>query len=441
MNLNMYAWKGALMMVDCGITFERAPGGETTILMPDPTWAVRRREKLAGLVLTHAHEDHIGAVAALWPRLRCPVIATPFTAAVLNAKFSKAGIQSAVPMKIVPAGGRTTVGPFKLRFINITHSTAESQCVVIETDHGRILHTGDWKLDPAPLVGPKTDTAALKALGQDGVIAAVSDSTNATKSGRSGSERDVREHLQSLVANRPGRVIVACFASNIARIQTMCEVARATDRHPVLLGRSLHRMTRAARATGYLSDGYGFVPIEHAGYLPREKILLICTGTQGEPLAAMSRLATDSHRHVMLDPGDVAVFSSKIIPGNELPIAWLHKRLGELGVDVISEKQDERIHVSGHPCQDELRDMYTWTNPRLVVPVHGTPRHMAAHAALSREMGIPALEVTNGAVVRLAPGEPAIIDQVQAGRVRRPDVEKNEHLIGLDLDAILDQSA
>jgi ribonuclease J len=428
MNLNVYAWQGKLLVIDCGITFERRPGGATEIHMPDPTWLARRSDQIAGLVLTHAHEDHIGAVTAMWPQLRCPVYATPFTATILRAKLAAARLVMGVPLREVRPGGATSVGPFGIRFIGITHSTAECQSVVIETDHGRVLHTGDWKLDPAPMVGPKTDAAAFRALGSSGgVLAAVSDSTNATRPGRSGSEGDVRKHLMERCGGVKGRLVVSCFASNIARIATLLEVAAAHDRHPVLMGRSLHRMVGAARASGYLDSSYSFVPVEHSGFLPRDRVMLICTGTQGEPRAAMGRLSTDSFRHMMLDPGDTAVFSSKIIPGNEQPIALLHRRLSEQGVAVVSEAEEPEVHVSGHPCRDELADFYDWVKPRCVVPVHGTPRHLEAHAELARQLGIDDVQVRNGDVLQLAPGEPRVIDRVRAGRIPRPDVEKDEH--------------
>lgn len=429
MNLNVYAWRSKLMIVDCGITFDRRPGGQTDILMADPSWLVARKDMIAGMVLTHAHEDHIGAVAAVWPSLQCPIYATPFTATVLRAKLAQARLLMGVPIREIRPGGVATVGPFGIRFIGITHSTAESQSIVIETQHGRILHTGDWKLDPRPLVGPRTDEAAFRALGASGgVIAAVSDSTNATKPGRSGSEADVRAHLMARCAGLEGRLVASCFASNIARIQTLLDVAAACDRHPIIMGRSLHRMVGAARACGYIdATQHAFVPLEHAGYLPRERTMLICTGTQGEPRAAMSRLATDRLRHLMLDPGDTAVFSSKIIPGNEKPIAWLHGRLRESGVEVISEEQDPGVHVSGHPCQDELADLYDWVRPSVVVPVHGTHRHLEAHATLACQLGLGDVQVRNGDVLQLAPGTPRVIDRVQTGRIPRPDVEKDEH--------------
>lgn len=430
MNLNVYAWRGRLLVIDCGITFERKPGGDTDILMPDPTWLARRLDQIDGLVLTHAHEDHIGAVAAMWSRLRCPVYATPFCAAILREKLAQARMLMGVPLHEIPPGGRFSVGPFQLRFIGITHSTAESQSVVIETDHGRVLHTGDWKLDPTPLVGPPSDAEAFRQLGRSGgVLAVVSDSTNATRPGRSGSEGDVRRHLLEICGGIQGRLVASCFASNIARIQTLCAVAEACGRHPVIMGRSLHRMTTAARATGYLQGGDAFVPVKDAGYLPRERVMFICTGTQGEPRAAMARLATDRLRHMMLDPGDTALFSSKIIPGNEKPIAWLHGRLKEQGVEVISEARDPGIHVSGHPCRDELAELYDWVKPRHVVPVHGTPRHLEAHADLARQISVGDVQVRNGDVLQLAPGDPKIVERVRAGRVPRPDVENtDDHL-------------
>ena len=424
MNLNVYAWRGRLMVVDCGITFSRRPGGETDISMPDPTWLVHNRDRVDGMVLTHVHEDHIGAVTAIWPLLRCPVYATPFAAAVLRAKLQQAGLTMAVPLREIQPGQHFHVGPFGIRMIGITHSTVESQSLVIETDLGRVLHTGDWKLDPRPLVGPPTDVAALQALGRSGgVLAVISDSTNATKPGRSGSESDVRAHLMRRCAGVEQRVVAACFASNIARIQTLFAVAEACERSPVLMGRSLHRMVGAAQACGHLPVDLPLVPAEHAGYLPRERVMFICTGTQGEPRAAMARLATDRFRHMMLDPGDVALFSSKIIPGNEQPIAWLHGCLSDLGVEVISEEKEPQVHVSGHPCQDELAEMYEWVQPQHVVPVHGTDRHLDAHASLACTLGFGDVQVRNGDMLQLAPGPPRVIERVRVGRVPRPDVE------------------
>lgn len=427
MNCSLYAHADALLMVDCGISFLRLPGGKNQITMPDPAWISRRREKLVGLVLTHSHEDHIGAVAAMWPQLRCPLFATPFTAHLLRLKLARAGLASVAQIVEVPANGRASIGPFRLQFIGVTHSTVEAQSVVIATPLGRVLHTGDWKLDPDPRVGPLTNESAFRALAKGGLLAVVGDSTNATRPGWSTSESAVEARLIERVAAAQGMVVTACFASNVARIQSLCRAAEQARRSVVILGRSLHRMVDAARAIGYLDDLPAIVPRRHAGYLPREATLLICTGTQGEPLAALARLATGRFGDLALTPGDTAILSSKIIPGNEQPIEWLHRCLKEQGVTVIHEQEDPSIHASGHPCQDELRTLYSWTKPSLVVPVHGTHRHLAAHAALARQMGIPAIEIDNGSILRLAPGPAAVTGRVQVGEVLRPDVEKNEH--------------
>ena len=299
--------------------------------------------------------------------------------------------------------------------------------MVIETPLGRVLHTGDWKLDPDPRVGPVTDESAFRGLARGGLIAAVGDSTNANRPGWSTSESAVEARLSERIAAAQGMVVTACFASNVARIQSLCRAAERAGRSVVILGRSLHRMIGAARASGYLEDLPSLVPRRHVGYLPREATLLICTGTQGEPRAAMARLATGRFRDLSLTSGDTVIFSSKIIPGNELPIEWLHRCLREQGVTVIHEQDDPGIHASGHPCQDELRTLYGWTKPALVVPVHGARPQLAAHAALARQLGIPAIEIENGAILRLAPGPPAITGRVQVGEVLRPDVESNEH--------------
>ncbi|MDG1484163.1 MAG: ribonuclease J [Myxococcota bacterium] len=427
MNCNLYATEDRILMVDCGVSFLRVVGGDNQITMPDPAWIARRREKLVGLVLTHGHEDHIGAVAAMWPQLRCPIFATPFTAHLLRGRLASAGLASVVQLIEVPAGGRAKVGPFRLRFIGMTHSIAEAQSVVIETKHGKVLHTGDWKLDPDPRIGPVTDEAALRSLAKSGLLAAVSDSTNATRPGWSTSEAAVEARLTERIAAAEGMVVTACFASNVARIQSLCRAADAAGRSVVVLGRSLHRMINAARATGYLDDLPSLVPLRHAGYLPREATLLLCTGTQGEPMAALARLAMGRFRDIRLTPGDTALFSSKIIPGNELPIEWLHRALTEQGVTVIHEQDDPGIHASGHPCQDELATLYGWTKPSMVIPVHGTHRHLEAHCALARQLGIPSVKIENGVILRLAPGAATIVGRVQVGEVLRPDVEKDEH--------------
>lgn len=417
MNLNLYGHAGKWLMLDCGIGFDNSSGA-TDVIMPDPLFIARQRESLLGLVVTHAHEDHLGAIAYLWRHLRCPVYATPFPAEILRRKFHDARILGDVPLHEIPTSGTLSLPPFDLRFVDITHSTVESSAVIIDTPLGTILHTGDFKLDPDPLIGPVTDAAVLRACGQKGVLAAISDSTNATKEGHSRSEGELRGELLSLLGRYERRIAVACFASNIARIATFIEAAKQLDRHPIIVGRSLLRMIGAARRTGYLGVFPTEVDPREIGYLPPSKVMLICTGTQGEPGAALSRISTHDHRDVFLERHDTVVFSSKIIPGNEAPIEALHRRLGRSGIDVVTER-DAFVHVSGHPARDDLRELYDWTRPRIVIPVHGEARHMQAHAELATSCGVPQTLVPfNGSVVRLAPGPAEIVGKVHAARLR-----------------------
>jgi len=428
MNLNLYGHAGKWLMIDLGITFgdDTTPGIE--VIMPDPGFIAERRADLAGLVLTHAHEDHIGAVPYLWPRLRCPLFATPFTAALLRRKLRDAGLQDRAPITEVPMSGRFAVGPFELELITLTHSIPEPNAVVVRTPLGTVLHTGDWKLDPDPLVGPLADEAALRRLGDEGVLAMVCDSTNAMVPGESGSEAAVRESLDRLVGRMTQRVAIACFASNVARLETGAWVAAAHDRHAGLVGRSLWRIDAAARETGYLADVPPFVREHDVAYLPRDKVLMLCTGSQGEPRSALARIARGDHPGVTLEPGDAAIFSSRIIPGNERAIGRLHNDLARMGVEVVTER-DHFVHVSGHPARDELAAMYQWVRPRVAVPVHGEARHLRAHARLAESCQVPtALVVENGAVVRLAPGPAQVVGRVPSGRLA---VDGNE-LVPLD---------
>jgi len=416
MNLNLYGHDGRWIMIDCGITFDHARGS-TDIVMPDPGFIAQRREKLDGLVITHAHEDHLGAVVHLWEKLECPVYATPFPAAVLASKMRDADLEH-LPLHVIQPASVLELGPFRLTFLGVTHSTVESSAIVIETPLGTIFHTGDFKFDVDPLVGPATDVAAIQSWGDRGILAVVGDSTNATKEGRSGSEGELRKHLLQGLERFEQRIATACFASNIARIQTLVEVARALERHPIILGRSLHRMIGAARRTDYLSPFETEVAARDFGYLPPSKVMLICTGSQAEPGAALTRIAHNDHPEVFLEREDAVVFSSKIIPGNEVPIERLQHRLRRQRLEVVSERE-EFVHVSGHPARDELRDLYGWTRPRVAVPVHGEERHMQAHAALASECGVPECIVPfNGAVVRLAPGPAQVVGKVRAGRLR-----------------------
>ena len=420
MNLNLYACDGQWLMVDLGITFadEQLPGID--VILPDPAFIVDKRDQLLGLVLTHAHEDHLGAVVYLWSRLRCPVYATPFTAAVLRRKIERDGATyGAEEIEIIetPLGGRFSLGPFDIEYIALTHSILEPNALAIRTPHGLVLHTGDWKLDPDPVIGDVTDEEAFKALGQEGVLAMVCDSTNVLRDGESGSEADLLETLTEIIAGATGQVAVGCFASNVARIETICRAAEANDRSVALVGPSLWRITEAARETGYLEDIPAFMDARDAGHLLGDKLLYICTGSQGEPRAALSRISECDHPQVTLGKGDMTIFSSKIIPGNELAINRLHNRFIALGVEVITE-DDHYIHVSGHPCRDELSRMYHWVKPDISVPVHGEARHLVEHVEFARSLQVgQAVLVQNGALVRLAPGPAEVVDHVHSGRL------------------------
>lgn len=417
MNLNLFGYGGRWLMVDLGVTFgdDTVPGVD--VIMPDPAFIVDERDKLDGLVLTHAHEDHIGAVQYLWERLRCPLYATPFTASVLKRKLGEVGLADEAKITVVDCGSRFTVGDFDIELITLTHSIPEPNALVIRTPQGAILHTGDWKLDPNPLVGPKADEEALRKIGDEGVLALVGDSTNVFKDGVAGSEADVRESLIDLVAKYDQRVCIASFASNVARLETIAVVAEKTGRHAGLVGRSLWNMYEAAKENGYLKRIKPFLSEEELMRLPRDKVLMACTGSQGEPRAALSRIAAGSHPSVSLDAGDTVIFSSRIIPGNELAIGRLHDALIREGIEIVTEK-DHFVHVSGHPARDELVQMYQWIRPQIAVPVHGEVRHMFEHQRLARACQVPSTKVAvNGQMVRLAPGPVEIVDEVPSGRL------------------------
>lgn len=417
MNLNLYACDDQWLMVDLGVTFgdDSIPGVD--VVMPDPSFIAERKDKLLGLVLTHAHEDHLGAVCYLWPQLQCPVYATPFAAEFLKRKLVETGLQDVVPLTIIPLGGRLELGPFDIEFITLTHSIPEPNALAIRTSYGNIMHTGDWKFDPDPLIGEITDFATLEALGDEGVLAMIADSTNVFSEGEAGSEGDVAVALTELIGKLSGRVAVGCFASNFARVESIARAAEANDRHVCLVGASLWRVTETARKTGYLSDDLTFYEAEDAAHLPNDKVLYICTGSQGEARAALSRIAFNNHREVTLEEGDTVVFSSRVIPGNEKSIFKLQNQLARLGVDIITAK-NAPIHVSGHPARDEMRRMYGMIRPHTAIPVHGEYMHMRAHAALALECQVPqAIQVENGSAVRLAPGDPEVAGEVWAGRM------------------------
>lgn len=417
MNLNAYRSGGHWLAVDCGIGFGGAEHPEVDIMTPDPRYLAERRDKLVGLVITHAHEDHVGAVAHLWPQLRCPVFATPFAAAVLKRKLGEAQLVGQVKVHIIPPGGRFDLPPFGLQFIRMAHSIPEAQALVIRTPGGTILHTGDWKLDPDPLIGPRTDEAALAALGEEGVLAMVCDSTNAMVEGHSGSEHEVRRNLRALIKQLDGgRVGVTCFSSNVARIESIALAAEEAGRSVAVAGRSLRNMVAAARECGYLTHVPEFVSEDEAGSIPDENLLVIIGGSQGEPRSALARVAMDTHPRIVLGEGDTVIFSSRMIPGNERAIGAVQDNLVRRGVRLMTDT-DHLVHVSGHPARDELRRMYKLVRPRFAVPVHGEWRHLSAHAELARESGATPIIMEDGDVLGLAPGRPEVTDSAPVGRL------------------------
>ncbi|MEE4361035.1 MAG: ribonuclease J [Pseudomonadales bacterium] len=403
MNLNLYGHAGQWLMVDCGVTFAREGEPGPHVQMADPGFIVERRDALTALLVTHAHEDHVGAVAHLWPRLRCPLYTTRFTAEVLRRKLAEHGLLDAVPLHVIETGDRIALGAFEVEWLAITHSIPEAHGLVLRTPAATVLHTGDWKLDPGPVLGPAFDAERFRALGRAGVDAMVCDSTNALEAGHSRSEAELHAGLRECVASAPGRVVVTSFGSNVARLHTLARVARETGRYMTVLGRSLRNMVAAARAAGIWAPEGTLVDSREIGYLPRQEILMVATGSQGDPHAAMDRLSRGTHPDVELDAGDRALFSSRVIPGNERTLEALTERLRQRGVEIVTA-EDALIHASGHPCEDELRAMYEWVRPGIAVPTHGTERHMQAHARLAARVGVPRqLTGRNGDLFLLAP--------------------------------------
>ena len=420
MNLNAYGFGPAdnrqWIVVDVGVTFGDNSTPGVDVIVPDP--AFLEGEDIIGIVLTHAHEDHIGALGWLWPRIKAPLYATPFTAYLIREKLRDAGILDRVTLHEVPLGGRIDLGPFQVEMVTITHSIAEPNGLAIKTPLGTVLHTGDWKIDNDPVVGERTDIETIRRLGDEGVLAMVCDSTNVFQEGVAGSEGDVKVALGELISGLKGRVAVGCFASNVARMDSVIRAAEAAGRRVVLAGRSMHRITAAAKSVGMLSDIQPFLSEQEARVWPADEILYLCTGSQGEPRAALSRVAEGTHPFVKLGPGDHCIFSSRVIPGNELAIGRLQDTLSERGVRIYTDKDHPGIHVSGHPCRDELRQMYQWARPHVAVPTHGMRRHIAEHALLAKEMQVPeTVTPRNGDMVLLAPGPARIIDEVPSGRL------------------------
>ena len=415
MNLNLYHYQGKWLMIDCGIGFcdDYMPGID--VMVPDIDFIIERKEDLLGIVLTHAHEDHHGAIPYLWRELECPVYATAFTAALLKKKFPDMGPGPKPDLQVIEKSPTFELGPFKLEGIGITHSIPEMHAIAITTDAGVVMHTGDWKFDDEPQVGRTTDYDTLKQYGDNGILAAVCDSTNVFMDGTSGSEETVREHLTELIKAQTNRVCVTTFASNVARLDTIIKAAHAAGRVVALAGRSMWRMIETAHEAGYLEEETEFINDKEAMLLPRQDVLILCTGNQGEPRAALTRIANDTHPALKLQSGDTVIMSSRKIPGNETKINYMVNKLVKKGVEVITDK-DFYIHVSGHPARDELTKMYELLRPETSIPVHGEAAHIHEHARFARELGITnALEVENGAVILLEKGDTHICGEVESG--------------------------
>jgi ribonuclease J len=416
MNVNLYGCRGQWLMVDLGITFADMQYPGIDLILPELEFIEDQHERLAGIILTHGHEDHIGALPYLAQDLKVPLYATPFTAGLIATKLEEEGLTGHVPLNIVDREGLVELGPFKVRFVALAHSIPEGNGVCIETPHGRVFHTGDWKIDETPVLGEPSSGETLQRIGDEGVLALVCDSTNVFQDQPSGSEAGVHDGLREEVSKVEGRVLITTFASNAARLKTIGEVAVDTGRRVCIAGRSLERILNVAQATGYLLDFPQAISFDEAMRLPRGELLIIATGGQGEPRAALGRIATGNH-DLKLSEGDTVIFSSKIIPGNEIAIGRIMNALSDLGVNIVTEKQ-AHVHVSGHPGRPELAAMYDWIRPEIVVPVHGEARHMAEQARFAIEHGVPkAVFQKNGDVIRLAPGDPVKVDEIRVGRL------------------------
>ena len=422
MNMNLFAYgkpeNQKWIIVDVGVTFadDTVPGVD--IIYPDPGFIIDKKDDLLGIVLTHAHEDHIGAIAHVWPKLKCKIYATPFTSVLITEKFKEKKIDITGYLKIVELNSTINLDPFKIEFVTLTHSILEPNGLKIQTPAGNILHTGDWKCDPDPLIGGNINSERLKEIGNEGVLAMICDSTNVFSAGRAGSELDVRKNLLKVFERLKKRIIVTSFASNVARMETVFYCAEKTGRNISLVGRSMHRIFKAARQCGYLKNVIDPIDSRDAKNISREKIVYLCTGSQGEPMGAMNRIVKYTHPDVYIERNDAVVFSSKIIPGNEKKLYKLHNNLVKEGIEVISE-DNEYIHVSGHPNREDLRDMYNWIKPKAVIPVHGEHRHMIEHIEFAKEMQVKyPIQVENGDIVKLYPGEkPEVYDKAPSGRV------------------------
>ena len=422
MNMNLFAYgkenNQKWIIVDMGVTFadDSIPGID--LIMPDPGFIIDKKDDLLGIVLTHAHEDHIGAVAHIWPNLKCKLFATPFTAALLTEKFKEKKIDISSFLKIVPLNSKIKLGDFEIDFVTLTHSILEPNGLSIKTPLGTILHTGDWKIDPNPLIGNKIDEEKLKKIGESGVSAMICDSTNIFSPGRAGSESDVRDSLLRIMELKTKRILVTSFASNVARMESIFYCAKKTGRSICLVGRSMHRIFKAAKECGYLKGLIEPLDPRDAKKITKNKILYLATGSQGEPMGAINRIVNGIHPDVFLEDGDCVIFSSKIIPGNEKKLYNLQNQIVRNNIEIISE-ENAFVHVSGHPNRDDLKDMYKWVKPKSVIPVHGEHRHMQEHVSFAKEMQVPkTLLIENGDIIKLLPGDaPKVIDKAPSGRV------------------------
>ena len=422
MNMNLYAYgteeNQKWIIVDMGVTFadDTVPGVD--LIYPDAGFIIEKKDDLLGIVLTHAHEDHIGSISHIWPKLKCKIYATPFTAVLIQEKFKEKKIDITNYLKIVDLNSQIKLGPFEIDFVTLTHSILEPNGLSITTPEGVVLHTGDWKVDPNPLIGNKVDEKKLRSIGEKGVIAMICDSTNVFSPGRAGSENDVRESLLKIISNQKKRVLVTSFASNVARMESIFYIAKQTKRNISLIGRSMHRIYKAARQCGYLKNLIEPVDPRDASKISRDRIILLCTGSQGEPMGALNRIANDVHPDVNIESGDTVIFSSKIIPGNEKKLYALQNSIVKRDIEVITE-ENAFVHVSGHANREDLKDMYQWVKPKCVIPVHGEHRHMKEHINFSKEMQIPFnLKVENGNIIKISKDQkPEIIDQAPTGKV------------------------
>lgn len=407
------------LMVDLGLTFPGDDEPGVDVILPDLTFIQTERNTLAGILITHAHEDHIGAVIESWPHLQVPVYATPFAAGMLRAKLAEFGGKKTPKIKEVQPGSRFNIGRFDVELIDMSHSIPETSAVAMRTPHGIILHTADWKLDPTPYVGAPTDVEKLKALGEEGIAAMVCDSTNAMRDGRSPSETDIAESLAEIIKKAPRRVTVTTFSSNVARIKAISDAAHAANRKLVVSGRALHRVIQVAIDTGYLPEDFEYLDQDAVKSIPASDVVLLVTGSQGESRAALARISTDDHPAISLDRGDTVIYSSRTIPGNEKSVLRIQNSLADQGIEVITDNE-ALVHVTGHPRRDELREIYGWTKPKFMVPMHGEPRHLLEHAKLAKSLGIPSIaDVRDGRMITLAPNPGKAIDDVPVGRLYR----------------------